>query len=212
METGNPRSSGNRLTDILFRVTPRDILEATGPLVMAATFAFVLYGIQVPFDFLVFFGFGLLYWPLYEIVGLLAGLGLGALFRTLPASRKDAFRNGLLPLGLGIVVIGLFYFGQWVWLVIFSHLLGLVLGRTEVNDRGQGCRQGVTTGLLLLAVLFLIVVGLPTKLSDMFQFPNVVGDLVFLPGMLIIGIGYYLLMAGSTVVISSGSRHGGQRN
>lgn len=191
---------------ILARTTPRDFLAATGPFLLAFVFAFVLYGIQVPIDFLVMYGFGLLYWPFYELLGLILSHLLSLVFRSRPVAQWQAFRHGFLPLMLGVVSVGLFYFGQWFWLVIFAHCLGLVLGDPEEFSQEQGSLPALVTIGLLLVVLALIIFGLPVSLSALYQFPNVRGPLAYLPGMLIIGIGYYFCLAAFTVLQRAISR------
>ena len=62
----------------------------------------------------------------------------------------------------------------------------------------------VTGGVLLVIVAAIFSV--PESLSGLFNFPNVSGPFRYLPGMLIIGTVYYLLMSALLVVMQPALR------
>gem|GEM_PF-5798636 len=72
------------------------------------------------------------------------------------------------------------------------------------GHRGQVAQLVFVPGSNLLLVLSIFA--LPASLSEIFRFPNVRGDLVYLPGMLIIGIGYYFCMAVFAVLHQAAAR------
>jgi len=187
-------AQSTHITRMLNQLSRRDYLAATGPLLIAAVFAFVLYGIQVPVNFLVIYGVGLVYWPLFEVTGLLVEQGLVAAFVSRKPEQWERFRNGFFPLLMLAVAIGLFIFGQWFWLIIFGQCLRLVFDPPDESMQKSGCLQGTVTAVLLFIIFVMAVFGLPEYLSTLFKFPNVGGGLQYLPGMLILGIGYYLFM------------------
>lgn len=185
----------------LAALRPSDAFDATGPLLMAVVCAFVLYGIQVPVNFLVQHGVGLVWWPGYELAALLVERGLVAAFAAAQPETWARFRNGFFPLLLAVVLCGLYLAGQWFWLVVFAQLLSLLVAPPAAHRANEGCLHAAVTGALLFTVLVLAVFGVPESLSALFRFPHVTGELRYLPGMLIIGIGYYALMAGFVVLL-----------
>lgn len=176
-------------------LTPRDFLPSLGPLIVMSVFAFMLYAIQVPINVLVLVSIGLMYWPFYELVGLLVDQGIMALFRSQSRATWLKFRNSFFPLLVILVVVGLYLFSQWFWLVIFAQCLHLVGDPPSDDDQKEGCLVAVVTFAALLVVSLAIGFGAAVSLSEEFRFPNVSGDLRYLPGMLILGVGYYFLMA-----------------
>ena len=191
---------------LLSDLRPKDFLEATGPLLIASVFAIVLYGIQVPINLVVLFGVGLIYWPVYEVLGLILERGMMAVFMSAAPQTWQRFRNGLFPVLFVMIFIGLFAFKQWVWLIIFMQLMPLIFNPPASKQENEGCLHAMLTGLLVFIVVMLAIFSVPVTLSQLFSFPNVSRELQLLPGMLIIGIGYYLLMAVLAVLIKPLSR------
>ena len=195
-----------RVRTLIRDLRPSDFLEAVGPLLLAVVFAYVLYAIQIPVNEIVLIGIGLIYWPFYEVAALVIERVMIAVFIAAPPEIWKMFRNGFYPLMLAVVFIGLFYFSQWLWLVIFAQLLSLLFSPPGERRKDEGCFHSVITAVMLFIVLILVMSGLPETLSKQFHFPNVSSYLKYLPGMLIIGIGYYLCMAVLTVIMKPASR------
>ena len=195
-----------RLRTLITGLHPADFLEAIGPLLLAGVFSYVLYAIQVPVNYIVVIGIGLIYWPLYEVAGLLIERALVAIFIATEPEFWKLFRNGFYPLMVIVVLVGLFYFSQWFWLVIFAQLLSLLFSPPGEQQEKEGCFQSVITAFLIFIVFILVMTGVPESLSKQYHFPNVSRYLKYLPGMLIIGIGYYLCMAVLVVIIKPASR------
>ncbi len=186
---------------------PADLLGAIGPVIMLSVFAFVLYAIHVPIDLLVVIGIGLIYWPFYEVLGALVDHGLTALFRTRDPRLWDRCRNSLFILLVLLVILGLYLYSQWLWLMVLGQCLHLIAEPPSMAAQKEGCLVGLVTFGLLLGVGLLVVFGVPVTLSEGFQFPNVGGDLVYLPGMLILGMGYYATVAILQILKGPALRH-----
>ena len=187
-------------------IQPVDWLAGLGPALLAVVCAFVLYGLQVPINFLVVVGIGLVYWPAYELMGLLVERGLVTLFVASTPEVWRRFRNGFYPLLLIAVIVGLFAFGQWFWMIVFGQVLGLVFSPPSEQRVRQGCLHAAVTAILLFLVIVAAIFSVPESLSGLFNFPNVSGPFRYLPGMLIIGTVYYLLMSALLIVMQPALR------
>ncbi len=172
-----------------------DALPAVGPLIMMGVFAFVLYALLVPINLFVIIGIGLIYWPLYEFTGLIADQAIMAIFRHRSVTAWLKFRNSFFPLLALMVVVGLVFFSQWFFLVVFAQCLHLVADPPGEDEQKEGCLVALVTTMVLVIVFLAATLGGARYLSLAFNFPNVTGPLQLLPGMLIIGIGYYFVMA-----------------
>ena len=195
-----------RLRTLISGLRPADFLEAIGPLILAGIFSYVLYAIQVPVNAVVVIAIGLVYWPFYEVAGLIIERSMVAIFFAVTPEIWKMFRNGFYPLMLVLVLVGLFYYSQWLWLVIFAQLLSLLFSPPGERRKDEGCFHAVITAVLIFIVFILAVSGVPETLSKHYHFPNVSDYLKYLPGMLIIGIGYYLCMAVLIVIMKPASR------
>lgn len=177
-----------------------DLFSAIGPLLVAASFAMMLYALLVPVNELVQIAIGLVYWPILAFVSLLVETGLAAFFRVQPPSRWIIFRNGFFPVLLIVSISLVFLAGNWFWLIVFCHCLHLSTDPPDDENFREGCLTSALVCILLLIVGLAAAMGAAVAISESFNFPNTSGDLRYLPGMLILGIAFYLALALVTVL------------
>lgn len=189
------------LKKLVSGLRPKDYLEAIGPLFLVALFIYVLYAIKLRHDTAVEFMMGLIFWPLYQFIGFLTVNSVMNFLLALKTKKENDFLMSIGPFILLVGLMSLFSYSHWVLLVVSAQVLPLLFSPVDSWDQEKGCVNAFVKSFVLLGVLMLVVFGLPETLSQSFYMPYAEGDFKFLPGMMTIGIVYYLLSAAMDVLM-----------
>lgn len=191
----------NILRKLIAGLQPTDYPEAAGSLFMVAVFVFLLYAIAAPHPRIIGFSVGLVVWPVYQFVSILAE---HAVLRGISAVKNRKDEDIALAIFLALILLslaGLFSYSAWFFLVLLAQIIPLPFNPPSERNAEAGCAMAVFSTLVLILILILVMSGLDEWLSKPFEMSLVEGGFKSLPGMLIIGIGYYLLSAGVAVLM-----------
>lgn len=176
-------------------VRPRDFLEASGPLVLILLFAYVLVAIRLEHEPMVALMSGLMFWPAYQFIGYLVENSVMN-FRLSRKTRKhDDIQMAVAALVVLVMVMSLFGYSHWVLVVVALQMLPMLFDPLESWNQDQGCFNAVFKSLLLFGFVILIIFGLPETLSKSYPLPYLDNAYRYLPGMMMLGMVYYLMSA-----------------
>ena len=180
---------------------PRDYLEALGPLSLVVLFGFVLYAIHAGHQRTVEMTRSLMFWPLYQFIGLLVENSLMNFLLARNTKKENDYLMAVGPFLLLVGIMSLFSYSHWVLLVVSFQLLHLLFQPKGSWEQERGCMDGFIKSIALLMVLILVIFGIQEILSKPFDMPLSGRGYDFLPGMLIIGVLYYSLSAALDVLM-----------
>gem|GEM_PF-4019421 len=186
---------------LILDLRPKDYLEAIGPLFLVLLFSYVLYAIKANHDTVVIMMMGLMFWPLYQFIGFLVENSLMNFILALKTKKEHDYIMAIGPFLLLIGLMSLFNYSHWVLLVVSAQLLPLLFHPHDSWDQQRGCVNAFIKSFLLLAIFILVLFGLQQILSKPYDLPYADGGFKYLPGMMIIGIAYYLLSAALDILM-----------